>query len=124
MTVCEPRPTVIKIAPMLCSLSLMIALLMVCNILGHQIEWACIGQNAMPLAQVACFCALSALTLGAHAQLTASARKLKSWPTSDYLIHGESPEARIGSPIVALNGAIYLFGGATALGECCASVSA
>jgi hypothetical protein len=100
---------------------------MVCIILGHGIDWVCIGQNAMSRAQVlvAYFCALSALTLGAHAQLTASAaRKLRSWATSDYLIHGQSPEARIGSPIVALNGAIYLFGGATALGECRACVSA
>jgi hypothetical protein len=65
-----------------------------------------------------CFCALLAASLGAHDELVASVRKLRGWPAANSLVIGPSPEARIGAPMVGLNGALYLFGGATAMGEC------
>ncbi len=76
-----------------------------------------------PLLTACLLVALSALALGSHDPLATSAQKLRGWPASNYLLLGQSPEARSGFPTVALNGAIYMFGGATAMGKRTRSVA-
>ncbi len=60
--------------------------------------------------------ALAALSLGDH-QLAAPTRKLRAWPAANHLLLGPGPEARIGASAAALSGAVYMFGGATAMGD-------
>ena len=63
------------------------------------------------------YLAVLSVFTGVNNQAATSAQKLRSWPASNYFILGHSPEARIGSSIVVLNGTFYMFGGATAMGE-------
>ena len=65
------------------------------------------------------FLVFSELSLSAlsHNHPANSPSKLRSWPESNYLILGQSPEARAGLSMAALRGTIYVFGGATATGK-------